>query len=424
MESMPLQISISNCIGLLPIKISNAKNFESRRTLALQNNFSFHNRLRRIINDIRCLHLTERIDLAEGGVARALLDLTHSLQNCGAKTTIASPEINIEPDSFLSACGGPRFVELRNEQSFLKQLDALIQEVDIVHLHAPWWLRNPSIVRAAFIRKKPIVLSVHGMLDDWSMQQKRFKKWLYLNVIARRMFHHSIIHCTAEHERQQVSKRVKPIAFEVLPLVIDKSLLSIPLDSKPAQARWPILKADKIKLLFLSRIHPKKSLEIAIQAMKQLQACELIIAGDGDPNYVESLKLLATKMGVDSRLHWVGMVFGKEKESLFAACDVFLLPTSQENFGLAQIEALAFGLKVISTKGTDNWQELESCGAIIVERDANAFVEAVRKCLTRTADRLTALNQQRESLRQWIEPTQITRRYIEMYERYAEMGSK
>jgi len=290
----------------------------------------------------------------------------------------------------------------------------------VVHVHAPWWLKNPSIVAAARRLNKPIVLSAHGMLNDWSLAQKPWKKRLYRLFVADRMFKRCVIHCTAEEERRQVAKRISSAAMEVIPLVIDRCYFDGNVDPSAAMERWPSLaKADVTRLLFLGRLHPVKSPEIAIAILEWLPNSTLTFAGTGESGYVESLKKLAEILKVADRVRWLGMVGGDLKHSLMASCDLMVLPTQQENFGLAQVEALGFGLQLVTTKETNNWRELQLCGAIIADRTVNAFVDAIVKNESNEVGRAERLKAQRVKLRDWIAPDKIAMQYIQMYRRCA-----
>jgi glycosyltransferase involved in cell wall biosynthesis len=370
---------------------------------------------------MRCLHIVENLELSRGGVARALVDLTIALQRNGLGTTIACPQSETAQQTMIGQAHSPTLVALPNDRRFRQAAKQLIANCDILHLHTPWWLRNPGLVQLAVDLQKPVVLSVHGMLDDWSVRQKAWKKWGYLQMVAAKMMRRCIVHCTAEDERRQVLKRIVPLATEVLPLIIDKHYFTLEPNPGLAGVRWPYLESDqRRKLLFLSRIHPKKSLDIAIRALVHLRDCILTVAGPGEAAYVRSLQQLAEELGVAARIQWLGAVYGEEKDSLLSTHDCMLLPTQQENFGLVQVEGLAMGMQVITTFGTDIWRELRGCGAIVVERTPQAMSEAVRVCLADRTDRQQRMIYQRQKLLEWIEPDHTARKYIAMYEKYVQ----
>ena len=120
-------------------------------------------------------------------------------------------------------------------------------------------------------------------------------------------------------------------------------------------------------ILFLSRIHEKKGINFLIEAAsilkKELDGYQIVIAGEGDAPYIDTLKQMALQANVQDIISFAGGVYGEEKWNLFRKADVFVLPTFSENFGIAIAEALASGTPVITTKGTP-WSDFVkyNCG--------------------------------------------------------------
>ena len=156
-------------------------------------------------------------------------------------------------------------------------------------------------------------------------------------------------------------------------------------------------------LLFLSRLHYKKGLEVLINAAALLReagvSCKVLIAGTGEPAYEQQLRALVQDRDLGERISFLGFVKGREKVSLYEAADLFVLPTSQENWGFVLIESLVCATPVITTKGVDIWSELESSGgALIAEQTPQAMADAVTNLL-RDSERLEAM---RTKGRQWV----------------------
>ena len=122
---------------------------------------------------------------------------------------------------------------------------------------------------------------------------------------------------------------------------------------------------DEIKkqILFLSRIHPKKGIEILIESWKRLTGkykdWNVVIAGNGEENYISYLKELIKNNYLDSSVSIIPPVFGEMKRKLYCESSLFVLPTYSENFGMVIAEALACGIPVITTTGTP-WEELNT----------------------------------------------------------------
>ena len=230
----------------------------------------------------------------------------------------------------------------------------------------------------------------NGMLNELPMAgPKGAKKRLYLALGGRRLLEGAAaVHCTAEAEREQASKWYPRGRSVVVPCTLDLSpYLDLP-GPELARGSFREVFADTGRpvVLFLGRLHPIKGLERLIHAAAELRCRGLdfavAVAGTGEPSYERSLRRLARRVGISDRLHFLGFVVGREKVSLFEAADVFVLPTSQENWGLVLTESLACGTPVVTTRGVDIWSELQSSGAaVIVDSAPEAIASAVAELL-------------------------------------------
>jgi glycosyltransferase involved in cell wall biosynthesis len=301
------------------------------------------------------------------------------------------------------------------------EISDLVRGADILHLHGPWTGSNPQWAAAARASGVPYVVSVHGMLDDWSMAQKRLKKRLYLALAGNRLLAGADrVHCTAKAELDQARRWLPRDNGVILPYVFDLGAYASTPGAELARQRFPASGNDGWKLLFLSRLHPKKGVEVLIDAAAELRrrgrALTVLIAGPGEPQYVTALGERAARAGLADSVHFLGMVRGAEKLSLYEAADVFVLPTSQENFGLVLVEALACRTPVVTTRGVDIWQELQTAGAEIA---AAAEPRAI-------ADRIEAVmldavpNSRGERGRRWVmehlDPFRVAGEYAAMYQ--------
>jgi len=267
----------------------------------------------------------------------------------------------------------------------LKRAEPIIKAADVVHLHGAWVPVATQVAALARRNSVPYVISLRGMLDEWCMRQRALKKRFYLAVRGNTYLRGAAaIHTTAQDELRQASRYFPKEQGVVIPNYLNL----VPYHSLPgpAQARetFDAFKNDAPTLLFLSRIHEKKGIEhllgAAVELAKRpgLSGLQVIIAGSGDEAYLQKMRTLTKELGVDDRVHFVGHVSGELKLSLYEAADLFVLPTSQENFGFVFFEALACGTPVVTTRGTDTWRELEdSGGARIVDQNAKAVADSV-----------------------------------------------
>ncbi len=380
---------------------------------------------------VRVVHYLDAVLEENGGVVRAVLDLVGALSVLGDEVTLMTGDATDAPAPWHSAPNVPRVVTFNRKLSpwlgltpYAAQLAApLLAEADVLHLHTPWDPVNVPLARLAKRLGKPYVLSIHGMLDDWSMAQRAWKKRLFLSLAGRRMLEGAAaLHFTAEGERDQASKWAPRASPFVAPLVFDSApFFQLP-GAQLARDRFATPEGA-LRLLFLSRVNYKKGVDVLIEAVALLAERDVpahaIIAGPADPGYQGVLEALATRLGIRDRVKFVGMVRGAEKLSLYQSADAFVLPTSQENFGIVLVEAMACGVPVVTTRGVDIHQELAQRGALVIDRTPAATADAVADIL---ADRDSSKRRAElgaEEVLTWIDPKRVVAQYDALYRRVA-----
>jgi glycosyltransferase involved in cell wall biosynthesis len=124
-------------------------------------------------------------------------------------------------------------------------------------------------------------------------------------------------------------------------------------------------------LLYLSRIHPKKGCDLLIEAFARAATAEmhLVLAGPDDVNWRPELDTLALKLGVADRIHWTGPIRGNLKWGAFYGSDAFILPSHQENFGIAVADALAAGVIPLISDKINIAPDIAGDNACIMETD-------------------------------------------------------
>jgi glycosyltransferase involved in cell wall biosynthesis len=119
----------------------------------------------------------------------------------------------------------------------------------------------------------------------------------------------------------------------------------------------------------MGRLHPKKGLELLIDAFVaaseavQAQAWRLLIAGDGEPDYVARLRDLVRARAASDRVLFTGWLGGADKIGVLQGAAVLALPSRQENFGLVVAEAMACRVPVLISTEVNLADEVRSAGA-------------------------------------------------------------
>lgn len=377
---------------------------------------------------MRIVHVCGSIDPAAGGPAVVLKWLAIGLAQRGHEVvavTADAPE-NVANEArelsqvgaVLRACGpahGP-FAKGRHTA------DALRREInpatDVVHIHGLWQHTPHAACRLARKRGVPYVVRPCGMLDPWSIAQGALKKRLFLRLIAATDLRNaSRVHFTAPLEQTLTENLGIPMKGVVIPNPIDRAEFEPP--PPPGALRVEHRLGDRPIVAFLSRIHPKKGPEILIKAFARgaPENAALVIIGDGEPAYVEGLHALARDEGIADRVLFTGILRGRERIRALADADLFCLPSYQENFGVAVIEACAAGVPVLTSDKVNTYPMILEAGVGRIEPvDIERFTAGIRDML---ADR-EALRRLGARARKWALETydreRVMDRVIEMYE--------
>jgi len=173
---------------------------------------------------------------------------------------------------------------------------------------------------------------------------------------------------------------------------------------------------NKLRLLYLSRIHPKKKLHVLLKALPFVDGeWQLTVAGDGDPQYLTQLKQIALNQNIDDKINWVGFK-GNEKFDLMANHDMLILPSEDENFANVVIESLSVGTAVVITKtvGLASYVSKNMFGAIC-DMDQFSLSDKINQ-LAAQPQKLASIAQNAPGIiRRDFDDHQLTGHYIKMY---------
>lgn len=277
----------------------------------------------------------------------------------------------------LALQGVPTFIfpkqlgnSFKYSRPFALWLNKNVANYDLVHIHAVF---NHSCIAAARACREngvPYIVRPLGTLDTWSMQQKRFRKNIFwYSGIKRMLTRAAAIHYTATAEQEGVEKSLHLNHGFVVPLGVGMNTMRVPDAGETLSHYFPELVGHPY-VLVLSRLHPKKSLEILINAFlplvnqTELSEWRLVIAGDGDAAYVSSLKRIVAKKDGQEFVLFTGWLEGEKKSAALRNAALVALPSRQENFGLCVAEAMSCGVPVLVSPQVNLADTIESfkCG--------------------------------------------------------------
>lgn len=248
---------------------------------------------------------------------------------------------------------------------------------DLVHVNCCWMPACAFVQQMAQKRNIKVVLTPHGMLEPWLIKRHYWTRKLPALLLYQKaaIQNADCLQATAESEKENLLKLGYNSNIKIVKLGIDAESIIM-------KTSW---KKNK-QLLFLSRVHVKKGINYLIEAADilrdDLQGYKILVAGEGDADYVASLKQQIMDKGLQDIIQLIGGVYGNKKWELFQTSDFFVLPTHSENFGLAIAESLASGTPVITTVGTP-WNDLNSSNAgAWIEIGTQPLVETLRRFLS------------------------------------------
>ena len=383
-------------------------------------------------------------------VTLACLDYPH----LGPKVEAPGVRVVSVKGNFLAVRGrgwSPKFRRVLMEEA---------RKADIVHNHGLWMWPNAYAREAAVAAGKPLIISPRGMLESWSLNRSKLRKavawWLFekKNLQSAAVFHataasearsieesfsHGLTRIdTDESDRPAPLGRGKMLMPDDLgtrnassneedlrltnlklktvtgvPVVVAPNGVDLPdLAQRPGreilEKKFPQLK-DRRWVVFMSRLHPKKGVDVLLRAWRKQQNVEheaygtrhtekkespnpiLVLAGSDLIGYRKDVERMVRESGLGDSVVITGEVAGEEKDCLLANADFFVLPSYSENFGIVVAEAMSWGRPVIASTGTP-WQEVADVGAgWWVKLEESALAQVLHEALAKRPDELDAM---------------------------------
>jgi glycosyltransferase involved in cell wall biosynthesis len=332
---------------------------------------------------MKILHVISSVDPRGGGPRQGVLQYGRCLPPLGHSLEVVSlddPAADFVKEFPLPvhALGPSRLGKYSFNPRLVPWLRAHARKYDAVVINGLWQYHSFGGWRALRGMGVPYFVFTHGMLDPWFKRNyplKHLKKWLYWTWAEYRVLRDAkAVLFTSEEER--LVSRQSFWLYQVHEAVVSYGASSPPADAAGLReaflAAHPALRGKRL-LLFLSRIHEKKGCDLLVQAFAETARHQpevhLVVAGPDQTGWVPSLRAQARSLGVDDRISWPGMLQGDLKWGAFYASEAFVLPSHQENFGIAVAEALSCGLPVLISDKVNIWREIEADGAGLVAPD-------------------------------------------------------
>ncbi|GAA5624400.1 GDP-mannose:cellobiosyl-diphosphopolyprenol alpha-mannosyltransferase [Brucella sp. NBRC 12952] len=332
---------------------------------------------------MKIIHIIGSFDPAKGGPQAVVVRLAAAQAALGHDVTIVSysdDEIDYRAAKATAAIPGfqnvktfmlpmPDRYEVLTGRRAAKVLSAMIASANFVHMHGVW---ETILLRASMLCRKYHVaycICCCGMLDVWSMQQKRWKKRLAFNLAFRRMLNGAAF---IQALNQDEADLMRPLRLRPPVVIIGNGIFLEEIETSEGK---PAALPDRPYILFLSRLHYKKGLDILADAFCQIAdrypQIDLVVAGpDGgaQPAFLTAIG----QAGLQARVHLTGALYGPTKIAALRNALCFCLPSRQEGFSVAITEALACGVPVVITDACHFPEVAEANAGIVCQLSAQA----------------------------------------------------
>lgn len=335
---------------------------------------------------MRLLHCIRSLNPSGGGPIEALRQRLGALRDRGHESEVACLDAPAEPwladfPAPVQALG-PGRGGYGYSARWMPWLRANRHRFDAVIINGLWQF-NSFGTRQALGAAFPYFVFPHGMLDPWFKRTyplKHLKKWLYWPWAEYRVLRDArAVFFTSEEERRQA--RESFWLYHCREAVVNYGTAGPPGDlaqhRRDFLAAFPELGGKKI-LLFLGRLHEKKGLDLLCEAWARVRSAaeaakgggvEVVIAGPGSAAAEAAVRESIARLRLAGTVRLTGMLTGSLKWGALAAADAFVLPSHQENFGVAVAEALACGTPVLLSTRVNIWREIVADGAGCAEPD-------------------------------------------------------
>jgi glycosyltransferase involved in cell wall biosynthesis len=384
--------------------------------------------------DIRVLHVASHLDIRMGGSIVAAFGLASAATGDGFHCTVAG---TVRPGSETDAHFRKQHPELEikafpmnfpqhsfNSHALRDWLAANVASFDLVHIHGLFNFPYLHGGRFAIRARRPLIISPHNSLDPYDLRKKALlKRWFYGPLFVRRLLSGAACALCAsqlEADRLEMFGANPEPPREVVPLPVEEC-------SGAAQASWREahgIPRDDVVVLFLSRMDPKKGLDLLIPAFARARkaggGATLVIAGKGDDAYEARMRELARQEGIEPCVRWIGFVSGEERNAAYANCDIFALPSYNENFGIAVVEAMYFGKAILISNEVYIHQVLakHDCG-VVCAPDIASVADAMGRLLENRGAREDMGRRASAAARSEFAPGVVRTRLRDVYRRVA-----
>jgi len=369
---------------------------------------------------MRVSHISGSASSLGGGISMALQALAKAQAEAGLQASVVGLNDGGEalagwPDGMFHELPARRLPGMLWSPLLAGKIRAL--KPDILHSHGLWGQPSVTVPRSAGRLRAPYLVSPHGMLDRWALENSRWKKRLAEIAYERANLRGAAcLHALCQSEADSIRAYGLKAPVCVIPNGVElpegKKVEGLKVESRG-------LEEGKI-LLFLGRVHPKKGLVNALRAWGEVRGRRskvegreewtFVIAGWDQGGHEAELKQLCDELdlswsavpaselitdhcslGTSSSVIFTGPAFGETKDRLLRSASAFILPSFSEGLPMSVLEAWAYRLPVVMTDHCNLPEGFAAEAAIRIGTDAESIAQGIFSLLSAPSTALQAM---------------------------------
>lgn len=342
---------------------------------------------------MRIAHVISSINPATGGTIESLKLRNRLYKKLGFECEIITLDIVLK--KFLKDKNLPRVrfsgksrFKIINYFNLFKWLNKNTKSYDLIICDGIWEFINYVVYKCAIKNNINYMVQIHGMLDPWFNKKKLkyIKKLIYWWLVQYKVLKNSKAVLFTSIQEKHLARKSNFFPYKFTEKIYGYPNIKNPYINNKGNSlinTYSYLKNKKI-LLYLGRIHEKKGLDLLLYAFKDVikfnKKIHLVISGPHKTDFFyQKIINIIKKLNIKNYITFTGPLYGKEKWDAFNACDIFCLPTHQENFGITISEALSSNKPVIITNKTNIWKIIRDSNSGFVSEDSIGGIKSSLK---------------------------------------------
>lgn len=268
---------------------------------------------------------------------------------------------------------------------FAREILRTARTFDVMHIHAVWNFPTWFAMRAGVRSGLPFMVAPQGSLETWALDSGSRMRRLYAHNIEGPLLRRAArMQALTHREAEQIRAFGIDAPVSIIPNGVMPAWLGLPRRNLAHDLGLP---PQSQTLLFLSRVHPKKGLDVLMRGFAQAYggrpSVVLVVAGsDAGAGYLAAMQALAGELGLGDQIRFLGEVRGEQKQRILAGADAFALTSHSEGLPVAVVEAMACALPILITPGCNIPEVADADAGLIAPPDPDAVAAGLRALLS------------------------------------------